>query len=247
RLYRTGDVARYGESGEVEYLGRTDTQVKVRGFRIELGEVEAALRGREGVREAAVVVREGAGGDRRLVAYVVWGEGEEELTASEWREKLAERLPEYMIPSAFVRLEALPLTPSGKLDRKALPAPDNVRPKLAQAYVPPQTEVEQTIADIWQEALGVERVGVEDNFFDLGGHSLLMVRVLGRLRESLGVTLNIIDLFKHPTVSALAASLQRVDRGVEEDAAEDVRARARRQRERMERDRLRAKRRPENR
>ncbi|MFL6257211.1 MAG: condensation domain-containing protein, partial [Pyrinomonadaceae bacterium] len=201
RLYRTGDVARYGESGEVEYLGRTDTQVKVRGFRIELGEVEAALRGREGVREAAVIVREGAGGDRRLVAYVVFGEGAGEVTVGEWREYLGERLPEYMIPSAFVTLDALPLTPSGKLDRKALPEAG-----VAQAeseFVAPRTATEEVLAGIWAEVLRVERVGVEDNFFELGGDSILSMHVVARANR-LGLSIVTRQIFQHQTIAALA-------------------------------------------
>ncbi|MFL6256241.1 MAG: amino acid adenylation domain-containing protein, partial [Pyrinomonadaceae bacterium] len=209
RLYRTGDVARYGEGGEIEYLGRGDRQVKVRGFRIELGEVEAALRGHEGVHEAAVEAR-GVGGEegsgRRLVAYVVWGEGAREVTVAEWREYLGERLPEYMIPSSFVSLKRLPLTPSGKLDRKALPEPG-----VAQAeseFVAPRTATEEVLAGIWAEVLRVERVGVEDNFFELGGHSLLATRCIAHVREVFRIEVPVRSLLDSPTVAAQARQIE---------------------------------------
>jgi amino acid adenylation domain-containing protein len=206
RLYRTGDLARYWPGGDLEFLGRADNQVKVRGFRIELGEIEAALAGHPAVREAAAAVRADAGGERRLVGYVVARDGHQPTT-SELRNHLKESVPEYMVPSAFVVLDALPLSANGKLDRKALPMPDASRPALAEEFMAPRGEVEQTICDVWQEALGVERVGVNDNFFELGGHSLLMVRVHSRLRELLRSDVTMVDLFKYPTVRALAAHL----------------------------------------
>jgi amino acid adenylation domain-containing protein len=207
RLYRTGDLARFLPSGEIEYLGRADQQVKVRGFRIELGEVEAAIRSHEGVRDCCVVAS-GDGGGRRLVAYVV-GERGREVGAAKLRESLRASLPEYMVPSAFVALESLPLTPNGKLDRKALPepTPDGVRADVEDAA--PRTVVEEVVAGIWSEVLGVGQVGVNDNFFDLGGHSLLLTRVYSRLRESFDVELSLIELFKCPTVHSLSQLISR--------------------------------------
>jgi acyl-coenzyme A synthetase/AMP-(fatty) acid ligase/aryl carrier-like protein len=204
RLYRTGDLARYRADGAIEYLGRIDHQVKVRGFRIELGEIEAALRGHEQVREAVVIAREDEPGHKRLVAYVVSrSEGAEaggELFG-ELRTHLRGRLPEYMVPSYFVALGELPLSANGKLDRKALPAPD--RQGDAESYVAPRTPVEEALCSIWQQVLGVERVGVKDNFFDLGGHSLLLMRVASRVREEFHVDIPLRRLFETPTIDAM--------------------------------------------
>jgi amino acid adenylation domain-containing protein len=206
RMYRTGDLARYLPDGNIEFLGRVDEQVKVRGFRIELGEIEAVLSGHEGVREAAVVARPDSHGGNRLVAYVVESEARAATTA-ELRRHLKDTLPEYMIPSAFVMLEALPLTPNGKVDRRRLPETDGARPELEEVYVAPRSKIERVMAGVWQEALKVTRVGVHDNFFNLGGHSLLLVQVHSRLREVLQTEVSIIEMFKYPTVSALAEHL----------------------------------------
>jgi amino acid adenylation domain-containing protein len=206
RLYKTGDVARYLPDGEIEFLGRIDDQVKVRGFRIELGEIESVLTEHVGVREAVVVARDAVGGEKRLVAYLVV-EGEDAPSVNEMRRHLKERVPEYMVPSAFMILDALPLTPNGKVDRRALPTPDWLRPRLEIAYLAPQTEVERAIARIWQEALRVEKVGRNDNFFDLGGHSLLMVHIHSRLREIFNREILMIEMFKYPTVRLLAEYL----------------------------------------
>ncbi len=206
RMYRTGDLARHLPDGSVEFLGRTDHQVKLRGYRIELGEIEARLAEHPAVAQAVVVVREDVAGDRRLVAYVTGAAGTD-LPASELvpvlRAHLANRLPVYMVPSAFVRLEALPLTPSGKVNRKALPAPDGDA-VLAHAYEAPEGEVEETLAALWAELLGLERIGRHDNFFELGGHSLLAVTMMERLRGQ-GLGIEIRTLFATPTLSALAA------------------------------------------
>jgi amino acid adenylation domain-containing protein len=199
RLYRTGDRARWRTDGTLEFLGRLDGQVKVRGFRIEPGEIEAALLGHEDVRECAVLMREDAG-EQRLVAYVVGG-----VEADELREHLRRSLPGYMVPAAFVALEALPLTPNGKLDRKALPAPEYTAG--ADRYVAPRTPVEEGLAEIWAEVLRLERVGVEESFFDLGGHSLLATRVVSRVRKRFGVELPLRALFEHRTVAELARVL----------------------------------------
>jgi acyl-coenzyme A synthetase/AMP-(fatty) acid ligase/acyl carrier protein len=206
RLYRTGDLARHLPDGQVEFLGRADQQVKIRGFRVELGEIEAELGHHPGVREVVVALREETHDDRRLVAYVVPA-GTEAPTAGELRAHLQGVLPEYMLPTAFVTLDELPLTPNGKVDRCALPAPEGLRPQLAAAYVAPQTETESVISAIWQDVLQIEKVGIHDNFFDLGGHSLLMVRVNRRLREEFDREVSMIDLFRYPTVSALAEFL----------------------------------------
>jgi acyl carrier protein len=209
RLYRTGDLGRYRPDGEVEFVARADNQVKIRGFRIELGEVEATLARHPAVREAAVVVRADRSGEKRLAAYVVpHGAPAPPLpAASELQDFLRQRLPEYMVPPLWVELEKLPVTPNGKLDRKALPEPELARPDLADAYTAPRSEVEQAIVEIWQEVLGVERVGVNEKFFQLGGHSLLLVRVHARLRERFGTELSMMDLFKYPDVSSLARHL----------------------------------------
>uniref|UniRef100_UPI000618099F AMP-binding enzyme n=1 Tax=Chromobacterium vaccinii TaxID=1108595 RepID=UPI000618099F len=171
RMYKTGDLGRYRADGNIEYLGRNDDQVKLRGFRIELGEIETQLRRCDGVKEAAVLAREDQPGDKRLVAYYS-GEAEAEAL----REALRSRLPDYMAPAAYVRLEGLPLTANGKLDRKGLPAPE-ASSYGVRAYEAPQDGTEAALAEIWRELLGVERVGRHDHFFELGGHSLLAVRL----------------------------------------------------------------------
>ena len=213
RLYRTGDVCRYREDGAIEYVGRIDGQVKVRGFRIELGEIEAAMSALEGVKEVVVMAREDEPGEKRLVAYVV---SEQEQSTAEMQKRLQERLPEYMIPTAVVKMEALPLTANGKVDRRRLPAPETERLERAGEHVAPRTEVERVIGKIWEEVLGVEKVGIGENFFDLGGHSLLMVQVHGRLQEAYGEALSMTELFKYPTVSALAEHLS--SKKIEEQA-----------------------------
>ncbi|HEV2757814.1 MAG TPA: amino acid adenylation domain-containing protein, partial [Actinomycetota bacterium] len=199
RLYRTGDRAGYLPDGNVEFLGRVDHQVKIRGFRIEPGEIEAYLLAHEAVRDAVVVARSD-GGDKRLVAYVVGDVG----TATELRAHVAKTLPEYMVPAHFLVLDELPLTPAGKLDRAALPAPDG-RPELGVAYAAPRTPEEEVLAEIWCEVLGLERVGIHDDFFQLGGHSLIATQVVSRVRDALSVELPLRALFESPTVAGLAA------------------------------------------
>jgi len=206
RLYRTGDRARFLPDGAIEYLGRLDFQVKLRGFRIELGEIEAALADHPTVRDCVVSVHDGGPSGPRLVAYVVPADSAAG-DLDHLKAHLEARLPVYMVPTTFVALEALPLSPNGKLDRRALPAPDTGRAAASAPFVAPQTAAEQTVAAIWQAALGAPRVGLHDNFFDLGGHSLLLARVHAELRRQLGTSLTLIDLFKHPTVSALARAL----------------------------------------
>ena len=210
RLYRTGDLVRWNAEGQLEYLGRLDHQVKIRGFRIELGEVEAQLLSQPEVREAVVVAQAGPGG-ARLVGYVSAQAGQAIETGA-LRERLGQALPDYMVPSVLVVLEALPLNANGKVDRKALPEPGY---ESGRAYEAPQGEVEEALARIWSEVLGVERVGRHDNFFDVGGHSLQLIRVHSMLKERLRTSLSVMDLFKHPTIDAL---VERIVRGADEEA-----------------------------
>jgi amino acid adenylation domain-containing protein len=204
RLYRTGDLGKWSGEGVIEYVGRNDFQVKVRGYRIELGEIEARLMEHEGIREAVVVAREESGGDKRLVAYYTKREGEGvEVGAEELRKHLAGKLPEYMVPGAYVGLEKLPLTGNGKLDRKSLPGPE-ADAYAARRYEEPEGETERMVAEIWREVLKVERVGRQDNFFELGGHSLLAVRVISRLRKKLQLEVTIRELFANPVLAELA-------------------------------------------
>ncbi len=203
RLYRTGDVGRYLADGSVEFVGRSDGQVKVRGYRVEVGEIEEALARHAGVRAAAVVVGvEGEVGESRLVAYVVSDE-EHELTTNELRSSLKKRLPEHMIPSAFVMLSALPLMPSGKVDRRALPAPNNLRPRMETAYVAPRSHIEEALAEIWASVLGVAQVGMDDNFFELGGDSILSLQIIARANKA-GLHLTPQALFERQTIRELA-------------------------------------------
>ncbi len=205
RIYRTGDRARFWEDGTLEFLGRLDAQVKVRGFRIELGEVETALAGHPAVRDVVVVAREDEPRVKRLVAYVVPLPGAGEPPAAELRAYLRERLPEYMVPSAFVSLDALPVTPNGKLDRKALPAPRQDRPEPGDGFVEPRTDAERRIAAVWAEVLRVPQVGVHDNFFELGGDSILSIQVVARAAAA-GVKLTPQLVFRNQTVAELAVA-----------------------------------------
>ncbi len=209
RLYRTGDLARYRSDGQIELLGRKDYQVKLRGLRVELAEIEAVLNTHEYVREAVVLAREDAPGEKRLVAYVVGGQGQEPVwTLRSIRNFLKERLPEYMVPSAFVFLDSLPLTPNGKVDRQALPAPASARPELEETFIAPATPTEEVLAGMWGELLGVEQVGINDNFFDLGGHSLLATQVTSRIRELFHVEIALRQVFESPTVAGLAQGVE---------------------------------------
>jgi len=208
RLYRTGDLVRWRAEGQLEYVGRADEQVKVRGYRIELGEVEAALSACEGVRASVVAAREEGDGERRLVAYVVAAEGQE-VKAGELREALRLRLPEYMVPAQFVEMESLPMTPNGKVDRKALPAPDRTREGSGMEYRQPRNATEQRLCELWAEVLKLERVGIDDNFFELGGHSLLTTRIISHVREAFRVEIPIRLVFETPTVAKLAAEIER--------------------------------------
>jgi aspartate racemase len=203
RMYKTGDLARYRPDGNIEFLGRVDHQVKIRGYRIELGEIEAVLGQHPAVREAVVLAREDAPGEKRLVAYVV-----ADSTADELRRFLKDKLPEYMVPAVVVLLEALPVTPNGKVDRRALPVPDRSRPELEKAFVAPRDDLELQLAHIWEEVLGVRPVGVTDNFFELGGHSLLAVRLFALIEKRLGRKLPLTAVFQGATVEHLAGVLR---------------------------------------
>jgi amino acid adenylation domain-containing protein/non-ribosomal peptide synthase protein (TIGR01720 family) len=203
RLYKSGDYTRYLEDGNIQFLGRMDHQVKIRGFRIELGEIEAALDQHEGVRENIAIAREDQPGDRRLVAYVV-PRNEDELTINALRNYLAERLPEYLVPSIIVFLPAMPVTASGKIDRDALPAPDTFRPLLEEGFVAPRSIEEKLLAEVWSQVLSIKDVGVNDNFFDLGGDSILSIQIVARANMA-GLRITSKQLFKHQTISELAA------------------------------------------
>jgi amino acid adenylation domain-containing protein len=205
RLYRTGDLVRYLRNGALEFLGRADAQVKLRGFRVELGEIETALRQNQSVHDAVVTVREDEPGNKRLIAYVVWRAGQA-ANSGELRSFLRAKVPDYMLPAAFVELDALPLTPTGKIDRGKLPAPQSS--VLALSYVAPRTPVEEMLAGIWSEVLQLEQVGVEDNFFDLGGHSLLATQLFSRVREIFKVEVPVRRIFEAPTVAELAQTIE---------------------------------------
>jgi len=221
RLYKSGDLARYLPDGNTEFLGRLDHQVKVRGYRIEPGEIEAALKLHPGVRAAVVTALGGTGGENRLVAYL-----EARLapapSTGELRQFLKDKIPEHMTPSAFVVLEALPLNSSGKVDRRALPAPDQARPDLGEVYAAPRTPIEETVATIWAEVFKLERVGIHDNFFNLGGHSLFATQVMSRVRKVFQLDLPLRSLFEAPTVAGLAAII--VQRQIEQAVASDTAA-----------------------
>ncbi|MGB8476808.1 MAG: alpha/beta fold hydrolase, partial [Candidatus Acidiferrum sp.] len=203
RMYKTGDLARYRPDGNIEFLGRADHQVKIRGFRIELGEIEAVLGQHPAVREAVVLAREDAPGEKRLVAYVV-----AESTADELRRFLKDKLPDHMVPAVFVLLDTLPLLSNGKIDRRALPAPDRTRPELDNSFVAPRDDLELQLAHIWEEVLGVRPVGGRDNFFELGGHSLLAIRLFALIEKRLGKKLPLTAVFQGATVEHLARVLR---------------------------------------
>jgi acyl carrier protein len=206
-LYRTGDIARFRADGSLEFLGRVDHQVKIRGFRIELGEIETVLVSHPSVAQAVVVGCKDRSGEGSLAAYARLT-GTSSLTYSELRAFLAERLPVYMIPSSLTVLDAFPLTPNGKVDRRRLPEPRVQATATAGPHLAPQSPNEQAIANVWRDVLQLDRIGVDDNFFDLGGHSLLVVRVQSKLREILGRAVSIIEMFQYPTVRAIAAHLE---------------------------------------
>jgi thioesterase domain-containing protein/acyl carrier protein len=207
RLYKTGDIARYLPDGNIEFLGRRDGQIKLRGFRIELGEIESAVSQHPQISESTVVLTEEGNGNKGLVAYVA-ARSSALLSTSDLRRFLEKRLPDYMIPSRFVLLEALPRTANRKVDHAALPSLGNERPILHSEFTPPRTRLERIAAEVWADTLGIDRVGVHDNFFELGGHSLLATRLIARLRETFGVDLPLKSIFTEPTVATFAKSLE---------------------------------------
>jgi natural product biosynthesis luciferase-like monooxygenase protein/amino acid adenylation domain-containing protein len=207
RLYATGDLARYLPDGRLEFLGRTDHQVKIRGYRIELGEIEAVLRAHPAVQESIVMARADLAGERRLVAYIV-PQPEETPTSSELHHALQAKLPAYMVPSDFVLLERIPLMPSGKIDRQALPAPEGSRPMLADRFVAPRTPLQEVVAGLWADVLGLEQVGIHDSFFELGGYSLQATQLVSRLRKAFQIDLPLRSLFEVPTIAGLAEKIE---------------------------------------
>jgi len=222
RMYRTGDLVRRRADGGIDFLGRADHQVKIRGHRIELGEIEAEVEAFPGVRQAVVTAHEAGEGDVRLVAYVTGGTW---LAAEALRAHLAARLPEHMVPAHLIQLEAMPLTPNGKVDRKALPAPSSAAPAPAEAYAAPEGDVAAKIAAVWARVLNLPQIGARDNFFALGGHSLLAVQAHREIRAALGTTrLSITDIFRFPTLDALARHLDGGAATVPAPAAEPVAA-----------------------
>ena len=206
RLYRSGDLARWRADGTIEHLGRNDFQVKVRGYRIELGDIEAKLAAQPGVKEAVVLAREDVPGEKQLVAYYL-DAGDANVAPEALRSALQALLPDYMVPTAYVRMDAWPLTSNAKLDRRALPAPQGATAARARAYVAPRTPIEEVLTDIWAEIIGVERVGVHDNFFDLGGHSLMAMRLMSAIRDGLGLELPLKTFFEAPTVAQMGRAL----------------------------------------
>ncbi|MBV8478503.1 MAG: amino acid adenylation domain-containing protein, partial [Acidobacteria bacterium] len=214
-MYRSGDLARYRANGLVEFLGRSDDQVKVRGYRIELGEIEYILGQHPAIKQAVVLARADAGGGKQLVAYVV-ARDPQSAVGNELKAYVGEHLPDYMVPSVIVPLEKLPLTPNGKIDRQALPAPEQL---AAKTYIPPRTPTEQQVAAIWREVLKRDQISVQDNFFELGGHSLAATQVISRVRELFQVELAIRVLFETPTVSALVEAIQAAGQAGPSDSA----------------------------
>jgi amino acid adenylation domain-containing protein len=220
RLYRSGDLVRYLPNRDIEYRGRIDTQIKIRGFRVEPGEIEAVLRQHPAVRDVVVISRGEKASEKRLVAYVV--AAQEAPTVTELNGFLRQKLPEYMVPSVFMFLDTLPLTASGKIDRRNLPDPDQSRPEQESSFVPPRTPVEELLAQIWAELLKLEKVGIHDNFFELGGHSLLLTQVANRIQGAFMVLLPLRILFDAPTIADLGAAIATAQLE-QEDAAEVAR------------------------
>ena len=230
RIYKTGDLAVYLPDGNIEFLGRTDHQVKVRGFRIELGEVESVINSYPDVIHSAVVVIGDTPSERKLAAYIM-PEPNTDIDIDELRLFMRESIPEYMLPAAFMVLEQFPLNTNGKVDRSRLPEVDSVQHDLRKAFIPPRTEKEHKIASIWRDILRIDNVGLDDNFFELGGHSLLMTKAHLRLQEELNRELSIVDLFTYPTIRTLTRYINKVDSGL--DHVEVVYRRANVQRELM--------------
>jgi acyl carrier protein len=226
-VYKTGDQGRFMPDGGVRFEGRLDGQIKLYGNRVEIGEIEVVLRQYPQVREAAVAAKQDSYGNLRLVGYVVPEPGEKP-TVESLRRFLGDRLPEYMIPAVFMMLMALPLTHNGKIDRGALPEPDRARPEMEQTYVSPSTALERTLTEIWCRVLGLDRIGINDNFFDLGGTSVLAVHLVTQVQQVLGIEVRIVKLFQYPNVSLMAKYLSQDQR--DQVSYESVEDRAQRRR-----------------
>ena len=222
RLYKTGDLVRYLPSGNIEYIGRIDKQVKIRGFRIELGEIETVIARHPDVREVAVIDREDTPGEKKLAAYLV--PKDRELKSRKLRAFLTERLPNYMVPSAYVKLDALPISPSGKIDRRALPAPDFSRSELRETFVAPRNDLESKLANIWQEVLKLDSIGVKDNFFDLGGHSLLAVSLLTQVEKTFKQNIPLATFLTVPTIEGLTRAISQEESLASESLLFEIRA-----------------------
>lgn len=232
RMYRTGDLARYRTDGTVDFLGRMDHQVKIRGYRIELGEIEAVLGQHPAIDQAVVVAREDSPGDKRLVAYLIANQ-EPAPTTNELRNFLREKLPDYMLPPVYYFLDAIPLTPNGKVDRRALPAPEGSRPELGTTFVAPRNDTERAVAEIWGEALHLQQVGINDNFFELGGHSLMVVEVHNKIQQQFDTNLTIAHMFQYPTIGSLSQYLQNGQKT--ENTFEQIQDRVQKQKEALTR------------
>jgi polyketide synthase PksJ len=206
RMYRTGDLARYKHDGQIQLIGRTDHQIKLRGHRIELGEIEAVIERHPDVLHAVVALH-GEGAGQQLIAYVKQSDADAETAYL--RLWLQERLPEYMVPTAFIALAEIPLTPNGKVDRRRLPQPETATRESSPSAINPRNSMEERLASIWSEILGVDHVSVRDNFFDLGGHSLLLIRVHAKIRQDLDADVAVVDLFRYPTIESMSSWLQR--------------------------------------
>ncbi|NIM15441.1 MAG: non-ribosomal peptide synthetase, partial [Candidatus Aminicenantes bacterium] len=208
RLYKTGDLARWLPCGNIEIFGRMDQQIKVRGFRIEPGEIESLLLKHGTVKETVVLARNDDKGEKYLCAYIV---SDSDPSIAELREFLARELPDYMVPSSFIKIHEIPVTPNGKIDRKALAKAEGAQLKLGSAYVAPETNIERTVVDTWKEILQLDQVGVEDNFFDLGGTSLKVIMTMSKLKVSLEREIPVVAMFRYPTVRSMAHFLSRED------------------------------------
>ncbi len=219
RLYRSGDLCRYRIDGKLEYLGRIDHQVKIRGFRIELGEIEAVLAEHPQLQDVLVMLREDMPGNKRLVAYMIARDAEQTPTISELRTFLQPRLPDYMVPSLYLFLPTFPLTANGKIDHRALPVPEQVRPELEHTYVKSQTPEQEILAGIWSQALMIDRVGIEDNFFELGGHSLIATRVVAMIRDAFQVNMPLRSIFEAPNIASLSLVLAQLQQAVQSGTA----------------------------
>ena len=207
KLYKTGDLCRYLPDGKIEYIGRIDNQVKVRGFRIELGEIEAILQQYPDIKETIVIAQENDKQDKYLVAYIVCNQ---EISASLLREYLGEKLPDYMIPNSFVFLDQFPLTPNGKVDKQALEVPD-FENQRENEYIAPKNDTQIKLVNIWQQVLGIEKIGINDNFFSLGGHSLLATQIISRIRDQFQIDFLLKDLFEHPSIEKLSKYVEMLD------------------------------------